>query len=308
MSENLETMRDLLAKKGFKVIESSINADIFLAIDHRKSELGLLSERASKNRFNILFRSEPECIIPSGYKEESLAVYDKTLTFGKPRTSPKFEFWPQFWDKSLHFKANRKEKIALINANKLNFHKTEMYSLRRKAAKTLDDVDLFGMDWNISFVLKMKIFVIELRKEPLKSLFTFPFHIDKWFHKWPEIDAPQDKIKLLKEYKYALVIENSRSYMSEKLFDALQSGCIPIYVGPRVEDFGIPPELVIQSPASLSGIKVAFKKAKSLDYLKHQKNIREWLEDPETIAKHSGEQVLNRAIEDMKIGFQEFNL
>jgi len=308
MSENLETMRDLLAKKGFKVIESSINADIFLAIDHRKSELGLLSERASKNRFNILFRSEPECIIPSGYKEESLAVYDKTLTFGKPRTSPNFEFWPQFWDKSLHFKANRKEKIALINANKLNFHKTEMYSLRRKAAKTLDEVDLFGMDWNISFVLKMKIFVIELRKEPLKSLFTFPFHIDKWFHNWPEIDAPQDKIKLLKEYKYALVIENSRSYMSEKLFDALQSGCIPIYVGPRVEDFGIPPELVIQSPASLSGIKVAFKKAKSLDYLKHQKNIREWLEDPETIAKHSGEQVLNRAIEDMKIGFQEFNL
>lgn len=308
MSENLETMRDLLAKKGFKVIESPKNADIFLAIDHRKSELGLLSERASNKRFNVLFRSEPECIIPSGYKEESLAVYDKTLTFGKPKTSPNFEFWPQFWEKSLHFKANRKEKIALINANKLNFHKTEMYSLRRKAANALEDVDLFGMDWNISFALKMKIFVIELRKDPLRSLFSFPFHIDRWFLNWPKIEAPQDKIKLLQEYKYALVIENSQSYMSEKLFDALQSGCIPIYVGPRVEDFGIPPELVIQSPASLSGIKVAFKKAKSLDYLQHQKDILEWLEDPETIAKHHGEQVLNRAIEEMKIGFQQFNL
>jgi hypothetical protein len=308
MSENLETMRDLLAKKGFKVIESPTNADIFLAIDHRKSELGLLSERASNKRFNILFRSEPECIIPSGYKEESLAVYDKTLTFGKPKTSPNFEFWPQFWEKSLHFKANRKEKIALINANKLNFHKTEMYSLRRKAANALEDVDLFGMDWNISFASKMKIFVIELRKDPLRSLFSFPFHIDKWFLKWPKIEAPKDKIKLLHEYKYALVIENSQSYMSEKLFDALKSGCIPIYVGPRVEDFGIPPELVTQSPASLSGIKVAIKKAKSLDFLQHQKNILEWLQDPETIAKYSGEQVLNRAIEEMKIGFQQFNL
>jgi hypothetical protein len=308
MSENLETMRDLLVKKGYKVIESPIDADIFLAIDHRKSELGLLSERASKNRFNILFRSEPECIIPSGYEEESLAVYDKTLTFGKPRTSPNFEFWPQFWSHSLYFKSNRKEKIALINANKLNFHKTEMYSLRRKAASTLDDVDLFGLDWNISLILKMKIFIIELRKDPLNGLFAFPFHVGRWFHNWPRIKSPQDKIEVLQEYKYALVIENSRTYMSEKLFDAFQGGCIPIYVGPKVEDFGIPSDLVIQSPASLSGIQAAYKKAKLMDYLQHQRNIQEWLENPETIFKHSGEQVLNRAIKEMKIGFQEFNL
>jgi hypothetical protein len=35
-------------------------------------------------------------------------------------------------------------------------------------------------------------------------------------------------------------MENEASYVSEKLFDALVYGCIPIYVGPNLEEFGIP--------------------------------------------------------------------
>ena len=308
MSENQETMRDLLTKEGYKVIDSPIDADIFLAIDHRDSELRVLSERAFEKKFNILFRSEPECIIPSGYKENSLVVYDKILTFGKPRTTPYSEYWPQFWNGPIQFESDRKEKMALINANKLNFHKTEMYSLRRKAARSLQDVDLFGLNWNISFISKVKICLIEFRKQPKNSLFAFLFHIDKWFHIWPEIESPSDKIKVLQKYKFALVIENSKTYMSEKLFDALVSGCIPIYVGPDVRDFEVPSELVVQSLASVSGIQIAFESAKLMDYLQHQSNLKEWLENPETILKYAGEHVLTRAIEEMKMGFLEFNL
>jgi len=308
MSENKETMGDLLTKKGYKVIETPINADIFLAIDHRNSELSMLSERSSKKRFNILFRSEPECIIPNGYKKDSLVAYDKILTFGKPRTSPNCEYWPQFWSAPIQFKLGRKEKMALINSNKLNFHKSEMYSLRRKVAHSLKDVELFGLDWNISFISKVKIFLIELRKEPKRGVFVFLFHIDKWFRWWPEIESPQDKIKVLQDFKYALVIENSRTYMSEKLFDAFKGGCIPIYVGPDVRDFGIPPVLVIESPASVRGIQDAYEKAKLLNHSQYQKDLLKWLENPETILKYSGESVLDRAIKEMEIGFQEFNL
>lgn len=308
MSENKETMKDFLAKKGYKVIDSPIEADIFLAIDHRNSELNVLLDRAHKNKFNILFRSEPECIIPSGYKEDSLVAYRKVLTFGKPRTTPHCEYWPQFWNGPIQFKSDRKEKMALINANKLNFHKTEMYTLRRKAAYSLQEVELFGLNWNISFISKVKIFLIELRKQPKSNLFAFLFHIDKWFHAWPEIESPSDKFEVLQKYKFALVIENSKTYMSEKLFDALTSGCIPIYVGPDVRDFEVPSELVIQSQASVSGIRIAFKKAKLMDYLQHQSNLKEWLENSETISKYAGENVLTRAIEELKIGFKEFNL
>jgi hypothetical protein len=42
------------------------------------------------------------------------------------------------------------------------------------------------------------------------------------------------------------VIENSPDYVSEKLFDVLVHGVVPLYVGPPLEEFGIPSSLVVQ--------------------------------------------------------------
>jgi hypothetical protein len=44
----------------------------------------------------------------------------------------------------------------------------------------------------------------------------------------------------------SLVIENSADYVSEKLFDVLVHGVVPLYVGPPLEQFGIPGSLVVQ--------------------------------------------------------------
>jgi hypothetical protein len=56
----------------------------------------------------------------------------------------------------------------------------------------------------------------------------------------------EDKIVTGDKYRVAVVIENSPTYVSEKLFDALRSGCVPIYVGPDLADFGIPSGVTIQ--------------------------------------------------------------
>ncbi len=48
------------------------------------------------------------------------------------------------------------------------------------------------------------------------------------------------KLKLLRSYKFALAFENSicRDYVTEKLFQPLMTGCVPVYRGaPNVEDF-----------------------------------------------------------------------
>jgi hypothetical protein len=55
-----------------------------------------------------------------------------------------------------------------------------------------------------------------------------------------------DKNSAMANYKVALVVENSSEFLTEKLFDAWFAGCIPVYVGPPVEAFGIPRSLVIQ--------------------------------------------------------------
>ena len=53
-------------------------------------------------------------------------------------------------------------------------------------------------------------------------------------------EGPTTKLKLLRSYKFALAFENSicRDYVTEKLFQPLMTGCVPVYRGaPNVEDF-----------------------------------------------------------------------
>ena len=49
----------------------------------------------------------------------------------------------------------------------------------------------------------------------------------------------ENKWSVLRNYRYCIVIENSSDFVSEKLFDAVSMGCLPLYVGPNLENFGI---------------------------------------------------------------------
>jgi hypothetical protein len=65
----------------------------------------------------------------------------------------------------------------------------------------------------------------------------------------------------MSKYRYALVIENSAEYMSEKLMEALFAGCIPIYVGPDPQEYGIPKELVIWTKPNIRAIEHSLAEA-----------------------------------------------
>jgi hypothetical protein len=89
--------------------------------------------------------------------------------------------------------------------------------------------------------------------------------------------APADKREVGKLYKYALVIENSKEFITEKIFDALFSGCIPIYVGPKLEEFGFPKSLYVQADANLRDIDRAIKSVEKIDYTEWSNIKDEWL-------------------------------
>ena len=50
------------------------------------------------------------------------------------------------------------------------------------------------------------------------------------------------------------MIENSLDYISEKLFDCFKSGTVPIYIGPNLEEFGIPSNTVIVAPDNIEDL------------------------------------------------------
>jgi enamine deaminase RidA (YjgF/YER057c/UK114 family) len=60
------------------------------------------------------------------------------------------------------------------------------------------------------------------------------------------------------------VIENSLELRTEKLYDAIESCSIPVYVGPDVED-GIPRGLYMQAEPTLSKVLAAMESAMHID-------------------------------------------
>jgi hypothetical protein len=84
--------------------------------------------------------------------------------------------------------------------------------------------------------------------------------------------------------------------MSEKLFDALIAGCIPIYVGPDVASYGIPRDLVIEVEPTVMSVASGIEAAKRTDFTAFHQRLRLWLSLETTKQRHLGSYVIDRAM------------
>ena len=308
-NSNRETLGSYLSSRGVNVVEHLKSADIFVAIDHDDHDLLILKERKKLGKFSVLFRSEPKCVLPEAYKKETEDLYDAITSFGKPASTSRLSHWPQYWLKEELFERSvqpRSEKTVMINANKLNLSKFELYTLRRKCALEIGSIELYGESWNSSIISKSKTLIIEILKDPIRHLFSIKNHARYWFRNWPETIAPSSKQEILRTYKYTLVIENDRTYMSEKLFDALIAGCIPIYVGPDVADYAIPRDLVIEVEPTVESVASGIEAAKRVDFIDFQERLFFWLSLEQTEHKHLGSYVIDRAINLVYADYENF--
>jgi len=308
-SPNKQSLKDLAEFLGYRITSDPLDADIYISVDYNTENEPVLRERKEAEKVNVLFRSEPSCVLPTGYSKTAMELNDQIITFGRPQTQPNSEYWPQFWNENLSTQGiseRIQDRAALINANKLNLTPHELYSLRRLCIKKLKNVDSFGDEWNSSMGSRIKVAVIEILKNPSRHLFTYFFHSRYWLTRWPKTLAPVEKSDSLKQYKVSLVIENEITYLSEKLFDALTSGCIPVYVGPDISGYGIPKSLVIEAKANVKSIQTALEQARQADYEKFRERLREWFIQPETIERHKGEIVMARVLEKCVTNFNNY--
>jgi len=270
---------------NYQTVQDYEECDIYVAYD-------LICEKEIKNSVEyVLIRNEPSIVLPQNYEQANLKVYNTIIDIGKFDDGSKLTLCaPQNLDLRYFDEDYRSDKIILINSNLLCLRKGELYSLRRAAIYGINDIALYGHGWNINIFRKIKTILIELNNlrlnpSPLKirGNLNFLYSSKKY------LGAPSDKILCMSGYKYALVIENSLGYMSEKLFDALVAGCIPIYVGIDPEKFGIPSNLVFWAQPTLPSISNALSLARKIDYSKWKILCRNWLQDVETNNKWSSE-------------------
>jgi hypothetical protein len=218
-------------------------------------------------------------VLPINYDQKNSTKFDLIVNVGQPVDGIVHNVnWPQKinLDTSSQF-VQRHSKAILINSNLLSLDSAEMYSLRRKVSYKSDDIDLYGYGWNKGMKSSTKALLIEVRKfigNPLSIKVKGLRHYFRYQKNYK--GSVDNKIRTMENYRIAIVIENSLDYVSEKIFDSFSAGCIPIYVGPDLNEYEIPRNLYIHAEPSKSGVKEAIEKAKKVDYAKWFSELESW--------------------------------
>ena len=289
-----------LAEAGFTFSESIKDAQGAVFIELDRKELA----NAPQDMPIVLVTNEPIVVWPDNFKKKYLKRVNKLIQVGQPNPEGGgFTPWPQDWSQvnaTISNTSDRMDRFALINGNRLGFIKGELYSLRRICVSKCEDLDLYGKSWDISFIRKLYLFAAEIYIAIKNGFIPKLASARGWFGKPNNYrGAPKFKFDVLNLYKYSLVIENSMDYMSEKLFDAFLARTIPVYVGPKVNLFNIPENLVVQAEPNIQSVTEAMKLAKSIDYETWKANVERWLNDSKTKDLWLAENVFRRITTDI---------
>lgn len=133
--------------------------------------------------------------------------------------------------------------ITLINANKYSYVAGELYRRRRQAIRWFEkhepEFDLYGHGWaDGPSVLD------PYRKQARRHRRLGRYILDRWEARRPYTSyrgSISDKEAVLSTYRFSICFENQRDvpgYVTEKIFDCLVCGTIPIYLGaPNIGDY-----------------------------------------------------------------------
>lgn len=140
--------------------------------------------------------------------------------------------------------------VGMIAGDKVSFAPGQQYELRRKViqswpVKAPAVLHTSGTGWSRDRLSILKTYVGQamrsfcaghLPKGILESVSRRTSIIDKTRHIKP---FPGHQVDFLAQFEFALVIENEPTIITDKFWQALEAGCIPLYFGPDLQKFGI---------------------------------------------------------------------
>jgi hypothetical protein len=184
---------------------------------------------------------EPDTIRPANWKLENHKAFKKIFSWNTLIADNKRYIWLS-WPTKIQIEdisAIKKSKFCtLIASNKFSNIKNELYSERRNAIRWFEkndpnNFDLYGVGWD-------RIYIAILGRAN--------FILDKIYRKlknYPKVDiyssyrgTLKNKREALKEYKFAICYENAicNGWITEKIFDCMMAGVVPVYLGaPDIE-------------------------------------------------------------------------
>jgi hypothetical protein len=205
----------------------------FYAMKHLRSGGGFLRARqkflADNFKFfkrRVLIQGESPLVMPYVYKDldriRHSGVYNAIMLMGRGWGNDLGYYNPFFYRNrdivSPHFGVAKEKFLVLVNGNvRPHSFRHELYGERLKAIRHLGafpGFDLYGHGWD------------HVPRHP------FYMHYAKYVARaWR--GRAENKMRLMSQYRFAICYENSAypGYVSEKIFDCLAAGCIPVYLG-----------------------------------------------------------------------------
>jgi hypothetical protein len=215
-------------------IEGDLNVYISIGIESNIKKL--------RRRKNVVMSSfyvlEPLVVAPSLYR--SLKSFRKEFRHvfvhspeileklcGVERNTLEKFCWPQTENSVIaeYWKNKDRKFLAMINANKKPMKNVgELYSRRIEAVRYFGeygDIDLYGYGWG-------------------KCLLYWPYLRNRKVILSAYQGSVKSKYETLSKYRFAICYENMRlaGYITEKIFDCLFTGTVPVYLGaPDIESY-----------------------------------------------------------------------
>jgi|GEM_PF-568943 len=195
-------------------------------------------------RKSVLLAWESPLVKPQNFDRDSHARFERVYTYDDRLVDGKKYrklFYTQRFPDSLdfHLRPAPEKFMCVIAGNKSSMHPLELYSERLRTIKWYEEnhpeeLDLYGFGWNERVFRGPKIVRALNRIGAARKACVR----DKRSSYRGKAD---DKRSVFGRYRFALCYENIRDipgYITEKLLDAMLSGCVPIYWGaPNVSDF-----------------------------------------------------------------------
>ncbi|QWD91099.1 glycosyltransferase family 10 domain-containing protein [Polynucleobacter sp. MWH-Braz-FAM2G] len=152
---------------------------------------------------------------------------------------------------------------CMVSGNKASSHPNELYSRRLELIRWYDKhhqdmFDLFGTDWEVPAPSNLCMRVVR-RLPVLKNLMAPKLRVYR--------GTISQKLDTLAGYRFNFCYENFNSpegWITEKIFDAMFAGCVPIYWGPNNISYHIPASCYIDA-SKLSEPQAIHEQLMSLD-------------------------------------------
>jgi hypothetical protein len=272
----------------FLDVNSTLPVQFSISFNHKDQHLKKIQDLNIPIENRILVMLECQAILPSMHRDEVLRQYG-TIFSPSPMWASNYKthkfVYPVLPDKynASSLTVKKDIQIGIIQRNLYSCIKGEMYSFRREVIRQLVrknvEFELRGFGWQKSTLANIfqhfRLLQFQIRNQNFTNLVFFPKHFRKL--KISNAIPVENKLDFLSRVNVAIIIENSRDYVSEKIFDCFRTGTVPIYVGPDLELFGIPKNIVLTAPPEIDQLMALIDNLASIEISEYRSRAREFM-------------------------------